>query len=143
MKASTLYALHVDVWVIGKINAHLYIIKKPDSPTKSPVSFSSDSPTHKNEQVDETNAKQELYGEWMVVKRKKKPPVKVQGPRRDGTFSWTMRNEASLVGWSERYPSQDSNTDAGKDMKRKVGPSYGFDGTSMVSSQLIEFGRPK
>nr|POE54011.1 hypothetical protein CFP56_35188 [Quercus suber] len=115
--------------LIGK-QIEIVIIKKPDSPTESPVSFSSDSPTHKNEQVDETNAKQELYGEWMVVKRKKKPPVKAQGPCRDGTFSWTMRNEASPIGWSVRYPSRDSNTDARKDMKRKVGPSYGFYGIS-------------
>ena len=111
------------------------IIKKPGSPMETPVDVSSDSSTYMEDHVSGANAEHDLYGEWMVVKRKKKPPIKVQGPRRDDSFTVTMQRDASFVGGSVCYSPRDPNADAGKDMKRKVGPSHGYDGTSPISSQ--------
>ena len=85
--------------------------------------------------VSGANAEHDLYGEWMVVKRKKKPPIKVQSPCKDDSSTGNMQRDASFVGGSVRYSPRNPNTDIGKDMKRKVGPSYGYDGTSPVSSQ--------
>jgi len=47
-----------------------------------------------------------------------------------------MRKENALVGWSVHHTPRDSNTDIGEDMKRKVRPSRGSDGTNSVSPQL-------
>ena len=111
------------------------IIKKPGSPMETPVDVSSDSSTYMEDHVSGANAEHDLYGEWMVVKRKKKPPIKVQGPRRDDSFTVNMQRDASFVGGSVCYSPRDPNADAGKDTKRKVGPSHGYDGTSPISSQ--------
>lgn len=72
----------------------------------------------------------------MVVKWKKKPPVKAQGPRRDDTIMGALHKEDALVGWSVRHTPQASNINAGKDMKRKVEPLRGSNGTNLVSPQL-------
>ena len=79
------------------------IIKKPGSHMETPVDVSSDSSTHLKVHESEANAEHDLYGEWMVVKRKKKPPIKVQGPRRDDSSTMNMQRDASFVGGSVRY----------------------------------------